>query len=331
MEPRDPGAPTTPHPVVGLLGLGRMGLPMALTLTRAGFDVIGWNRSAVVLPDPDPVVAEPDPQMMESGRGRLTVVQTVAEVARATMVISMLTDLPPLLPLVFGESRAEGSAAAYPLAATFAPLLVPGHAVEVIIVMSTCSPAAVVAFADDLAKRGVDLVDAPVSGGVGGAARGTLSIMVGVTPGVLARVRPVLDALAQRVTHFGPVGSGSVAKACNQLVVNTTVASLAEAVLLAERSGLDVPLLLEALSSGLGSSAVLEWKRDAFVHNDFRPSGPVRLAVKDLGFATAAGAAAGAELPVGTAALQVFAEAATAGLGDLDNAAVLEHLRRRSS
>lgn len=321
-QPVAPGGAAAPHPVVGFLGLGPMGLPMALTLTRAGFDVIGWNRGPVVAPEPDPVVTQ-------TGGGRLTIVPTVAEVGLAPVVISMLTDLPPLVPLVLGERGAAAGDPAYGPRGG-APLLSPGHSVEVLVVTSTCSPADVVAFADELAILGVGFVDAPVSGGVGGAAAGTLSIMVGADGAALDRVRPVLEAMAGRVTHFGPVGSGSVAKACNQLVVNTTVASLAEAVLLAERSGLDVPTLLAALSSGLAGSAVLDWKRTAFSHNDFSPSGPVRLAVKDLGFATVTGAAAGADLPVGTAALALFTEAAAAGLGDLDNAAVLQQLRLRA-
>ncbi|MEO7059049.1 MAG: NAD(P)-dependent oxidoreductase [Lapillicoccus sp.] len=299
--------------VIGVLGLGPMGLPMARTLARAGFEVVGWNRSPVPAILPEPVAGQADP-------AKITIVDTPAEVGRlATTVISMITDLPPLLPLVLGGGTGAPS-----------HLLDVGHRVDTLVVMSTCAPAAVRAFAADLGRTGVDLVDAPVSGGIGGATTGTLSILVGARPESFARVLPVLEVLGRRVTHFGPVGAGSVAKACNQLVVNTTVAALAEAVLLAERAGLDVPILLDALASGLAGSAVLDWKREAFSHNDFTPSGPVRLAVKDLGFATAGGRDLGLDLPVGTAALTLFREAAAAGLGDLDNAAVLEYLRRRS-
>lgn len=295
--------------MVGFLGLGPMGRPMAARLAAEGHDVVAWNRSPV------------DPGWAEQTRPGVRVVDSVVEVgAAAEVVVAMLTDLPPLVDLVLGDRKDLG-----------AILLAPGHRVRTLVVTSTVDPGGIRSFAADLAPRGVDVVDAPVSGGVGGAAAGTLSIMVGADPPVLEQVRPVLDVLGGRVTHFGPVGAGSVAKACNQLVVNTTVASLAEAVLLAERSGLDVPTLLDALAAGLASSGVLEWKRDAFSHNDFRPSGPARLAVKDLGYATSAGADVGADLPLGTAALHLFEEASAAGWGDLDNAVVLDLLRRRST
>lgn len=142
-------------------------------------------------------------------------------------------------------------------------------------------------------------------------------------------MRPYLDAVAGRVEHLGPLGAGSLTKACNQLVVAATTTALAEAMVIAQRQGLDRGQVLDVLGSGLAASEVLEQKRHALSADDFTVTGPAKYLVKDLGFARDAAGDAAEALPMLGAAAQVYAEVVERGLGDDDASVVLEALRRR--
>jgi 2-hydroxy-3-oxopropionate reductase len=281
---------------VGFAGLGVMGLPMAVNLAGAGVPVLGWNRSQ---PARDTATA----------RG-VTVVEDLARLGRsASLVFTMLPDLPHV------EAILDG-------------LRAPGSALTTLVVMGTVSPAGVARLATDLGPYGIEVIDAPVSGGQPGARAATLSIMVGATVDGYARVRPYLEAMGRTVRHLGPVGAGSLAKACNQIVVAATVAALAEAVLLAERGGLPVEEVLTLLDGGLASSEVLRQKRAYLESGDFTGPGHGSYLVKDLGFGLAAARDEGVTLPVTRAVAALYDEVAAQGLGHLDNSAVLAALRR---
>jgi 2-hydroxy-3-oxopropionate reductase len=289
---------------VGFIGLGAMGLPMARNLALADFDVVAWNRSS-----------KPLQTAREAG---CHTVSTPAEVAAAApVVLTMLPDLPQVASVLDGPCG----------------LLAAPEPVETLVVMGTVSPVAVRCLADDLAEqeRGIAVVDAPVSGGERGAADATLSIMAGGSPSAFARVRPYLEAMGTTVRHMGGVGAGSLTKACNQLVVAGTLVSLAEAVLLGERGGLDSVALLDVLSGGLASSEVLTQKRERLLNGDFTSSGPARYLLKDLGFALKAAAQGPTAVPVTEAVTQLYAMVCAQGLGDLDNSVVLDLLRRMST
>jgi 2-hydroxy-3-oxopropionate reductase len=159
----------------------------------------------------------------------------------------------------------------------------------------------------------------------------TISILVGGADGDVAGVLPYLRAMGRIVRHMGPIGAGSLAKACNQLVVAGTLAALAEAVLLGETGGLDRRTLLEVLAGGLAASEVLEQKREHLVSGDFHGSGPVGFLVKDLGFVHDSAAAQHVTLPVTEAAARLYTAAVARGQGDLDNSVVLDVLRHPSS
>lgn len=278
---------------VGVLGLGLMGRPVAASIARAGMSVLAWNRSPVQADD------------------GVTLVESVAELGRrCPTVLVLLPDLPQLEPLL-GKG-----------------LLETGKVLRTLVIMSTCSPVAVRELAATLAGHGVDVVDAPMSGGVLGAERATLSIMVGGAPQVVERVRPVLAAAGSTITRLGDVGAGSLAKACNQMVVAATLTALAEAMVLAEREGLDRDAVLGVLSGGLAASEVLDQKRHALASDDFTPSGPARYLLKDLGFASDVAAASGITLPLLQALRAVFETLVAQGLGDLDAAAVLQTVRQ---
>jgi 2-hydroxy-3-oxopropionate reductase len=227
----------------------------------------------------------------------------------------MLPDLPQVTAVLNGS---QGLLAQQPVMHT-------------LVVLGTVSPVAVRTLADDLAGRGIAVVDAPVSGGVTGARNATLSIMAGGDTDAVERIRPYLAAMGGTVRHMGGPGAGSLAKACNQLVVAGTLVALAEAVLLAERGGLDPAAVLDVLAGGLASSEVLTQKRHHLSTGDFTPSGPARYLFKDLGFVLDSAADERITLPLSTTVSRLYATVEAQGLGDLDNSVVLELLRGRSA
>ncbi|CAM3488416.1 NAD(P)-dependent oxidoreductase [Isoptericola cucumis] len=283
---------------IGFVGLGPMGAPMARNLLGAGFDVALWNRTASKA------------QAVAGDHPRATVATTPAEAARP-VVVAMLPDLPQVRDVV---ERADGLRAGWRAAGVDDPLLV---------VMSTVSPVAVREWARDLAADGVRLVDAPVSGGVEGAAAGTLSIMAGGADADVALLGPVFDALGRTVRHLGPVGAGSLTKTCNQVVVGGTLNALAEAVAIAEAGGLDLEAVLDVLGGGLAASQLLTDKARRYLTGDFTHGAACRTQLKDLEF----GIAAGRELGVATGATEVardrYQQMVDRGDAELDHSAVV--------
>lgn len=281
----------------GFVGLGLMGAPMAANLLKAGWDVSAWNRSPAAL------------DAFEALGGSR--VARVDELRDMPVIIFMLPDL----------SYIEDSAAA--LLAGWAAG--PPAAGTVVVVMSSVSPSAVKEFGARVAGasggRAV-VVDAPVSGGTKGAADGTLAIMAGASEDDFRRLLPLFDAMGGTVRRLGPLGSGSLAKACNQLIVGTTTAALAEAAELAERSGMDVHALYEVLAGGLAGSRVLEIVGPRLAAKDYEPTGPAKFMHKDLSFVLESAAAAGSAAPIAAAGVELYAELKRQGLGDRDLAVV---------
>lgn len=274
-----------------------MGLPMAANLAEAGFDVLAWNRSR---PPLDAAVA--------AGCRAADRPAQVAGAAR--VVLTMLPDLPQVRALLDELLAGPGSGGA-----------------DTLVVMGTVSPVAVRALAEELRPRGIEVVDAPVSGGVTGARDASLSIMAGGTADAVERVRPYLAAMGSTVRRMGDIGAGSLAKACNQLVVAGTLVALAEAVVLGERGGLEPAALLDVLAGGLAASEVLTQKRRHLADGDFTPSGPARYLHKDLGFVLHSAADADITLPLSATVAALYAAIDSGGLGDLDNSVVLRLLR----
>ncbi|MDX3672321.1 NAD(P)-dependent oxidoreductase [Streptomyces europaeiscabiei] len=292
-----PGRPAT----VGFLGLGAMGLPMAVNLARAGFDVLAWNRGRT-------------PLETAAAAGCRTADSPEQVAAAAPVVLTMLPDLPQVIERLDGP---DGLRSGQPV-------------MDTLVVMGTVSPVAVRALAEKLRPQGITVVDAPVSGGVRGARDATLSIMAGGPAETVAQIRPYLEAMGSTVRRLGDTGSGSLAKACNQLVVAGTLVALAEAVLLGERGGLEPAALLDVLAGGLASSEVLAQKRHHLAEGDFTPSGPARYLHKDLGFVLDGAADERVALPLSTTVAGLYAAVVEQGLGDLDNSVVLGLLRGAS-
>ncbi len=260
---------------VGFIGLGVMGRAMALNLIGGGHEVTVYaRRSASVQP-----LAE---------RGAATSA-TPAELARGCdAVITMVTGTSDVETVLLGPEGVVHGAR-------------PG---TVAIDMSTIDPAATRDIAAALAEQGVDMLDAPVSGGPHGARDATLTIMVGGRADVLARVRPLLDCLGTTVRHMGGHGSGQATKACNQLLLLVTAQGVAEALTLARRAGLDPARVREALLEGMASSRVLEFFGDRMVRRDFTAGIESRLYHKDLDIVLSLAHDLGIALPAGALTMQ---------------------------
>ncbi len=289
---------------VSVLGLGRMGAPIASRLLAALGSLTVWNRS------PDKAVV--------LRRAGATVATTPAEAAAAVT----LTVLPDLVDVEAVLAGAKGLLAGWAAAGVERPVLV---------VHGTVSPVGVAALARELASVGVGVVDAPISGGVAGAVSGALSVMVGGTPDAVGRVWPVLELVGGTVRHLGPVGAGQTAKACNQVVVAATVTALSEALVLADAAGIARADLLELLGGGLADSQVLHQKRERWLTGDFAGGGSSGNQLKDLRFVAEAAAARGLRLPVAATLYSVFERAVADGEGALDHSAVELSLARHAA
>lgn len=284
------GAATIDDLPVAVVGLGKMGLPMSLNLARAGWNVRAVSRS------PRAVVEAPP-----SWQFSLDVAAALDGVA---VVITVLPDLPQVREVLDG-------------------ILTRG---QVVVVMGTVSPVAVRAWAEELSASGVHLVDAPVSGGTVGADEAALSIMAGGDDTDLARVLPILETMGT-VRHLGPVGSGELAKACNQVVVAATLTALGEAVTLGERGGLDAGALLDVMACGLAGSRALEVKRTLLESGDFSPQGSAAFQHKDLGFALEAARDGGTALPLTALVDQLYGAMRWTGHGDDDHSGIVQMTR----
>jgi 3-hydroxyisobutyrate dehydrogenase len=214
---------------LGFIGIGLMGKPMTLRLLAAGHEVAVWNRSAEKLKE----VVEKGAKAADSPAG----------VARAADIVMMcVTDQKAAEEVLFKKNGIIEEASAGKLVVDF----------------SSIAPASAREFAARLEEKGMGLVDAPVSGGVAGAEQGTLAIMAGGRPEHIERVRPVVMHLAARFTRMGDSGAGQVAKLCNQAIVGSLVAVIAEAIRLAEAAGVDAKMLPEALKGGFADSLPLQ-------------------------------------------------------------------------
>ena len=289
----------------GFVGLGLMGAPMAANLLKAGWAVRAWNRSPAALEEFEAL-----------GGARVTGVE---ELRDTPVIIFMLPDLSYI------EDAAAGLLASWSLQ--------PPAAGTAVVVMSSVSPAAVKEFGSLVARASggnAIVVDAPVSGGTKGALEGTLAIMAGAGEEDFQRLVPLFSAMGSTVRRLGPLGSGSLAKACNQLIVGTTTAALAEAAELADRSGMDVTALYEVLAGGLAGSRVLDIVGPRLAAKDYEPTGPAKFMHKDLSFVIESAAAAGAAVPMAEAGVGLYAELTRQGLGDRDLAVVRQAIANLS-
>jgi 2-hydroxy-3-oxopropionate reductase len=275
---------------IGFIGLGAMGEPMALNLLNAGFDVTVHSRSR--------------PPVDRLAHAGAQVAESPADLAgQSTIVITMLPETRDVEQVLTGPDGVLDGASDGAL----------------LVDMSTISPPATVALAEQVASRGCAMLDAPVSGGDVGARNATLSIMVGGEAKDVARARPVFEALGKTVTHVGPSGAGQTVKACNQIVVAGTIAALSEALVLASRSGIETSTVIDVLQGGFAASKVLEVRGGNFVAREFEPGFRAALHLKDLDIALSAAHSEGVALPTTALVTQLFSALCARGHGDKDH------------
>jgi 2-hydroxy-3-oxopropionate reductase len=282
------------HPVVAFLGIGLMGRPMAARLADAGFAPRVWNRTAAKAQALAALGAVPCASVEEA-------------VAGAAVVISMLE---------------AGPAVGATIEAAL-PALAPG---ALWIDMSSTRHDEALAFHARLTSQDMRFLDAPVSGGVGGAETGTLAIMAGGSLHDFNEAAPVFAVLG-KAQLVGPNGSGQVAKLCNQLIVGATINVVAEALLLAQAAGADPAAVREAIRGGFAGSRILEVHGQRMLDRNFVPGGQVKSQLKDLRNVLAAAAQAGLALPLTSAAARSY-ESIEGELGSADHAAALLALER---
>jgi len=285
---------------VGFIGLGIMGAAMARNLLKAGFELGVWNRTAA--------------KAEALGREGAAVAESPAALAAASdVVVICVSDTPDVEEVLFGAGgAAEG--------------LRPG---SLVVDCSTISPSQTRAFAARLAEEGVSMLDAPVSGGSEGAARGTLSIMVGGEADQVARAMPILEAMGKSIIHVGPSGAGQMVKLVNQILVVNSMMAVGEAFLFAQAGGLDLEKTLQAVEGGAAGSWTLTNRGPQIIHRDWRPGFMIDLQEKDLRLILQAADEMGIPLPASALIFQLYRSLQTLGYGREGNHALikaLEHL-----
>ena len=282
---------------IGFIGLGIMGRGMALNLLTAGFAVHVWNRTQSRMA-----------HLIEAGA--MGADSPVDLASRTTVVILCVSDTADVEEVLFGSSGvAEGA-----------------RPNTLIIDCSTISPHASVKFAQRLRKRKLTMLDAPISGGSEGAANGTLSIMVGGTDTDFERGRPILDAMGSRITHVGPEGAGQLVKLVNQILVVGTMQAISEALVFAQKGGLDLAKTLEAVEHGAAGSWMLSNRGSQAIQGDYRPGFTIDLQQKDLRLVLHAADELGVPLPMTSQVFQLYRTLQALGLGHEGNHALIKAL-----
>jgi 3-hydroxyisobutyrate dehydrogenase len=283
---------------VGFCGMGTMGAAMAANIARAGLPLTVWNRTA--------------------GKAELPVSLGATEAATprdlaagVDVVVVCVSDTPDVEAVLLGPDGVIEAAR-------------PGL---LVVDCSTISPKGTRDVATRLAAKGARMIDAPVSGGSEGAQKGTLTIMVGGEPADVDAARPVLEAMGRTITHFGPLGSGQIVKACNQVILAGTYLGVAEGMVLAIKSGLDAKKVAEALTGGAARSWVLENRAGRMIDDEYPLGFRIALHLKDVLIALELAREVGASLPVTALAQQIEAGLVAQGHGDDDNSALARAIR----
>jgi 2-hydroxy-3-oxopropionate reductase len=278
---------------IGFIGLGIMGKPMLRNLRKAGHEVVAYNKSAAAVDE-----------VMKDGAERGASCKDVA--ARAEIVITMLPDGPEVEQAVLEPGGVlEGA-----------------HAGLILVDMSSISPLVSQKVAAACASKGVAFLDAPVSGGEPKAIEGTLAIMAGGDKATFDKVEPVLKLMGSSVVLTGGVGAGNVTKLANQIMVACNIAAMSEALVLADRCGVDSEVVFNAIKGGLAGSAVLNAKAPMVIARNFKPGFRIRLHEKDLRNALTTGESKKVALPLTSLVQQMLIALMNRGNGDLDHSAI---------
>lgn len=284
---------------IGFIGLGLMGRPMALHLAQAGHTLHLWARR--------PAALEPFKAVDAHAH-----ISAAAVACHADAVFTMVADAPDVREVVLGESGIASGA----------------RRGLIVVDMSTINPNAAREIGAALASKGIEFLDAPVSGGEIGALDATLTIMVGGKPAVFESVRPLFEKMGKSITLIGPVGAGQVAKACNQILTGVGVLAVAEAFNFAAKNDVDVARVREALLGGFAYSRILENHGQRMLERNFKPGFKAWMHQKDLRIVMEEAHRLGLMLPAAAATAQLFNALVGSGMGEEDSVCALKLLEK---
>jgi len=274
---------------------------MTLNLLRAGYRVLVYNRT-------------PAKQQIPVAAGAIVAESPQVAAAQAEVVITCVSDTPDVEQVLIGEQGVIHGA-------------VPG---TIVVDMSTISPQTTRDIAQTLLSKGIQMLDAPVSGGSEGAIQGTLSIMVGGEAAVLQRVQPILAVLGKTITHVGAIGAGQMTKAINQVIIAGTYWAIAEGITLGLKAGLDLEKVVQAVGSGAAGSWGLTHRSGNMIRNEYPLGFRLQFHRKDLDIALDAARELGVSLPIAAFVEQMETSLISRGFGDEDVSALARSLREQA-
>ncbi|MGI6725067.1 MAG: 2-hydroxy-3-oxopropionate reductase [Christensenellales bacterium] len=284
---------------IGLIGLGIMGKPMAKNLLKAGYDLTVFDLNQA-----------PVEEVVQAGAKKAV---SSAELARdVDVVMTMLPNSPHVKSVVLTPGGVKDSAR-------------PG---TIFVDMSSINPIASREIAKALAEKGIEMLDAPVSGGEPKAIDGTLSFMVGGKQEVFDKIKPILEKMGSSVVRCGDIGAGNVTKLCNQVVVACNIAGLAEALLLGQKAGVDPEVIYQAIRGGLAGSTVMDAKAPMMIARNFKPGFRIDLHIKDLNNVMDAAQTVDSPTPLSAQILEMMKNLHCFGEGGLDHSALARYYER---
>jgi 2-hydroxy-3-oxopropionate reductase len=278
---------------IGFIGLGIMGKPMAQNLMKAGYPLVVYNRTA-----------SKAQELVSGGAKQVGAPREVAD--QAEVIITTVADSPEVEQVILGPQG----------------VLETVKAGSVVIDMSSISPVVTKKIATELAKKKVAMLDAPVSGGEIGAIQGTLSFMVGGDEAVFEEIRPILEKMGKSVVRVGDIGAGGFTKLSNQIIVAATLQAIGEAMVLAQKAGVDIQRVYEAIKGGMAGGRTLDMKIPLLVQHRFEPGFKMDLHIKDLKNALLAGKSLGVPLPATGLIHELFTACSAQGKGQKDHSVI---------
>ena len=280
---------------IGFIGLGIMGKPMSKNLLRAGYHLVVYD-----------INKEPVKELMSLGAEEGLSPKDVAE--KTDVIITMLPDSPQVEEVILGDNGVlEGARRG-----------------SIIIDMSSIAPAVSREVAAKAEEKGVEFLDAPVSGGEPKAIDGTLSIMVGGKKEILDRCYEILNKMGSSITLCGDVGSGNITKLANQVIVALNIAAMSEALVLGTKAGVDPEVIYRAVRGGLAGSTVLDAKAPMVLNRNFTPGFKIDLHIKDLKNAIATAHEIGVPLPLTSQIMEILQALKVDGKGQMDHSAIVQ-------
>ena len=284
---------------IGFIGLGIMGRPMSKNLLKAGYELVVLDRKQEVVDELVSLGAKSAP--------------TPKEVAKQVdVVITMLPNSPHVKEVVLGENGVIDGA----------------KEGLVVIDMSSIAPLVSREIHGELAKKGIRMIDAPVSGGEPKAIDGTISVMVGGEKEVFDACYNVMDAMAGSVVYTGEIGAGNITKLANQTIVALNIAAMSEAYILATKAGVDPELVYQAIRGGLAGSTVLDAKSNMVMDRNFEPGFRIDLHIKDLGNVLDTAHEVGAPLPLTSSVMEMMQALKVDGLGQKDHSSLVKYYEK---